>query len=524
MKSGQESTWFAQEFTSTEALWKVRAFSKTERGQEQKVLLRASKRTDHKSGKPLKTLTIGDEEVNLIQDTLWSKIRHQFEIRDDFISNKNFSFTDLQEGGGKGGSLMAFTRNKLFIVKELSDGDHNTLLKLSKVLVDHLLKEDSIMARFFAHFERSSGQKYVVMNSVLPRIKGLKWTYMFDLKGNRDDKLMIKAGQPVEAIHNRCWNICSCWFGCNGACECLTTDERQEYYSGKLFAFSTIFTVSPSQREEILRRMDKDIKCLRDKMETMDYSLLLSVLEIPFSKFENGLSEAETIALATSRYICISDEGRSKKVVAYFFGIIDFLQEWTTTKKIARCIKAFAPKPLSTVPPPLYAEQFYGSFSDKFQGDGKKFMLPEIVDLDNKDKELCKEFLNTLDKDNNGTIEISEAMQLLPKVLRPDLFLQSLDKNKDQKISMDEVFTWYKGIKQRENENKDLGKSLLHAIIQLTKKEMTAHSFSDFVSTLDRRESLKNSKRQEMKEDKKEDNKVELDKKISTGTEEDCVD
>lgn len=49
--------------------------------------------------------------------------------------------------------------------------------------------------------------------------------------------------------------------------------------------------------------------------------------------------------------------------------MIDFLQPWTTGKKVAHCIKCtFAPKPISTIHPTQYADQFLDFFADKFTG------------------------------------------------------------------------------------------------------------------------------------------------------------
>ena len=36
-----------------------------------------------------------------------------------------FDFTKNMKGGGKGGDLMGFTTDKLFIVKEVNPGDQN---------------------------------------------------------------------------------------------------------------------------------------------------------------------------------------------------------------------------------------------------------------------------------------------------------------------------------------------------------------------------------------------------------------
>jgi len=266
---------------------------------------------------------------------------------------------------------------------------------------------------------------------------------------------MIEDGKKVQAIHNRCWNCSTCWFGCNGAIPCCTTDERQSYYSGKLFSFTTHLPMSRNQRLDLFKRMDADVDCLRDDLETMDYSLLLGVLEINLAKVNSkDITREESTALATATYVSAVEakDGMPAKVICYFMGIIDFLQEWTTTKKIAHCIKwCFAPKPISTVPPLQYADQFLDYFNGKFTKGAEAFHVFRRVTVTSEEMKLCGEFLKLLDKDKNGTIEISEAMQALPKSLEPEIFLKHVDINNDQKVSLDEVITWFKGLKQRGN-------------------------------------------------------------------------
>lgn len=59
------------------------------------------------------------------------------------------------------------------------------------------------------------------------------------------------------------------------------------------------------------------------------------------------------------------------EVLAYYVGIIDFLQMWTGGKRAAHVIKeCFAPHPISTVPPGPYAKQFLDFFAKKFSQDG----------------------------------------------------------------------------------------------------------------------------------------------------------
>ena len=229
----------------------------------------------------------------------------------------------------------------------------------------------------------------------------------------------------------------------------------------------------------------------------MDYSLLLAVLVLPYDRYINGqLTRLEALVVRSARYTCVvpssapnsNGKRRRRFLHVYFMGIIDYLQEWTMTKRVARCIKCLAPKPMSTVPPDAYAQQFLQCFAHKFRADATECKTPYThrhvhVDLDEQDTRLCHEFLSILDQDNNGTIEVGEAVEILPKVLRPDLFLKHLDRDNDNKVSFEEVMQWFKGLKQREP-HPGGSKILLTAIIKLTKKELKVGEFENYMEDL----------------------------------------
>ena len=82
---------------------------------------------------------------------------------------------------------------------------------------------------------------------------------------------------------------------------------------------------------------------------------------------------ALTHTLLACRYVaCVAGERGEVHTIAYYIGIIDFLQEWTPTKISAYMIKKMvAPQPQSTVPPGPYAEQFRTFFASKWRGDAQ---------------------------------------------------------------------------------------------------------------------------------------------------------
>ena len=68
-------------------------------------------------------MKVGGEEVKLIYEASFEPVRKKFRIVDDFLDGDNFKMESLKPGGGKGGDLLGFTKDKLYIVKEVNKGD-----------------------------------------------------------------------------------------------------------------------------------------------------------------------------------------------------------------------------------------------------------------------------------------------------------------------------------------------------------------------------------------------------------------
>jgi len=103
-------------------------------------------------------ITIGERSFPTFNDQHFVKIREFYGIKDGFIGT-SFSFElktnggSMAEGGGKGGNLMGFTRDRQFIVKELNKTDHNTLLKVAEDYANHMIHPDgTLLCQILAHF------------------------------------------------------------------------------------------------------------------------------------------------------------------------------------------------------------------------------------------------------------------------------------------------------------------------------------------------------------------------------------
>ena len=80
----------------------------------------------------------------------FSEIRRAAQVPDDFI-NAGWQLENLEKGGGKGGTLMARIGH-LYIIKELSKGDHASLLEVASSYGQHVRGGDSLITPMYLHF------------------------------------------------------------------------------------------------------------------------------------------------------------------------------------------------------------------------------------------------------------------------------------------------------------------------------------------------------------------------------------
>eukprot|EP00435_Cladocopium_sp_Y103_P026637 s3619_g6.t1 len=209
--------------------------------------------------------------VELFNEMVFSALRSMASVPDDFI-NDGWDFSTFQHGGGKGGSMMAFVEDK-FIIKELSPGDHKSLLELAPAYGRHVNRGiTTLLSPIYLHFrDEESGKFYFAMKNTIGRGP---FKACYDLKGCADDKLMEKSGEKVKAVHKRIWNV-GMWCGQRN-----WTEERKRYYAGKLEARSVQIGLLREQRQNLLDALKRDTDFLAGH-KLMDYSFLVAIKESP---------------------------------------------------------------------------------------------------------------------------------------------------------------------------------------------------------------------------------------------------
>ncbi|CAL6304296.1 unnamed protein product [Bathycoccus prasinos] len=129
----------------------------------------------------------GSERIIPLKDEIFGLVRKRFGIGDDFLESA-FEFTDMEPGGGKGGDLLCKTNCGKFFIKELNNGDKNSLLNedFCEDYVNHLIKVDSLICRIYLVFD-VPGRKhsFLAMENCLPS-NILCWDGIYDLKVNPD--------------------------------------------------------------------------------------------------------------------------------------------------------------------------------------------------------------------------------------------------------------------------------------------------------------------------------------------------
>lgn len=285
--------------------------------------------------------------VELFNEKVFKTLRAHANVPDTFV-NSGWDFDKFEKGGGKGGSLMARIGTS-YIVKEMSQGDHKALLEIAGDYGQHVTAGDTLLCPIYLHFrDTESGRHFFAMQN---STGSGPFKALYDLKGCADDKTVEKDGIPVKAVHKRIWNV-PLWCGVGW------TPERAHYFAGKVNAREVNIGMTPAQRERFVECLRRDTAWLASK-ELMDYSLLVAVVE-----GEAAVEKARACAGTSQGPLACRPlflRGSDGHAVAIQLCIIDFLQKWTTGKKIARCIKVLEFNK-ATIPPAPYAARFCRHF------------------------------------------------------------------------------------------------------------------------------------------------------------------
>jgi hypothetical protein len=287
--------------------------------------------------------------VELFNDNIFCELRAYAQISDDFV-NKGWNLASLVKGGGKGGTLMAFVGSQ-YIVKELSLGDHRTLLDITGSYSRHIRANPTLLCPVYLHFrDKVSARFFFVMRNTIGEGPFLG---LYDLKGCADDKTIEKDGRPVKAVHKRIWNV-GMWCGTS-----RWSDERRTYYDGKKAAKRLDIEVTSEQRQFVVDCIRRDTAWLAS-LRLMDYSLLVATKLVAEGGTASGTSSPSAL------YAPLTRKQPDGSTIVLTVSIIDYLQRWTNGKRVARALK-FLEQDKATIPPAMYAERFSNHFAERLK-------------------------------------------------------------------------------------------------------------------------------------------------------------
>ena len=172
--------------------------------------------------KRARRLNVGGRRCDEFNQEEFRAFRKGLGISSSFLDGGSFDFAALAPGGGKGGNLMAATKDKRFIVKEMNAGDHKSLLKVTVAYMRHVgsargsgstpaTPAPTLLCRLLAHFQDPSSKRiFVAMENCLPHPG--PYAGIYDLKGTNDDKTLLLNGDKVKDVHKRIWQA-HLWLG-----------------------------------------------------------------------------------------------------------------------------------------------------------------------------------------------------------------------------------------------------------------------------------------------------------------------
>merc|ERR1740121_117660 len=172
---------------------------------------------------------------------------------------------------------MAFTKDKRYIIKELEESDHQSLLQITASFVSRIKGEQTLLSPIYMYYtDPSQGSSFMVMGNIFKHTG--PFVGLYDLKGCDDDKTLEAMGEKVKAVHKRLWNL-DMHLGPQ-----TWSAERVTYYMGKVEARSISVALTANQRAEIMNLLRFDTDWLA-RNNLMDYSLLVGVKRMSWAEF-----------------------------------------------------------------------------------------------------------------------------------------------------------------------------------------------------------------------------------------------
>lgn len=332
-------------------------------------------------------------------------IREFFGIKDHEYTLRFGATTKERFSEGRSGAFMFFTSDESMIVKTMSKEEADLLRKMASDYASYLFSHpQSLLTRFYGcHSVQLYGKMYyfVVMGNLFADTGVVH--YRYDIKGSWVDR---NASLPSrgDAVHCRYCNA-SYTFGSRRHQEC---GDGLNYHEPNIVLkdndLLTKVRIDPTEAENLYMQLCADSEFLCSK-GIMDYSLLMGVhsceyyvepgnftasMENPYQTTPPSETDQEELQDEEMEMRHLLDQKslgppakkpvvasfRSKAAMSvngpalYHFGVIDFLQEWTVSKKLERFYKSRMLRKdsdgVSSMPPRDYRARFQQKMAQIF--------------------------------------------------------------------------------------------------------------------------------------------------------------
>jgi 1-phosphatidylinositol-4-phosphate 5-kinase len=295
---------------------------------------------------------------------------------------------------GASGAFMFFCGGGEFIVKTIRAREAKVLHQSLGMYHSYLKKhKNSLLCRFLGSYSLSMyAQTFyfvVMLNCFDPKADIQE---RFDIKGS----WVGRSADPAKATKKVVCRHCNSYFVPAAKEQCtVIVGKHEANVVLKDNDLHTKISLAPFEAYRVLAILKKDSDLLGE-MGVLDYSLLVGVKKKRFavevSDAELGLrrddhaddvdddddggggvgaaaaSRSGMAAISTFRAVSVTGPA------IYYLGIVDFLQDWTTNKKIERNFKIYAlrkdPDGLSVMHPETYKLRFQAKMEQIFDTEG----------------------------------------------------------------------------------------------------------------------------------------------------------
>ncbi|CAK9088541.1 unnamed protein product [Durusdinium trenchii] len=305
------------------------------------------------------------EGLKLHCENYLKKIRDVFEVPtpQEILETNHIDLSAAEEGTGRSGAKMLFSKDKKFIIKTMSARDLGAFIKVVEKYTAHLVSHasESAMMRYYAILEDEGGGFWLIANNWLP----VKFPVVWDLKGSM-------VGRK------------------NGDTE---SDQKDQDWLNQNKALA----LPPDQRAVALQTLESD-SLLLSRANLIDYSLIVGLLVYqldacngpnqpsciaPVCHPDGGCGEAaytlgdyftevkdfycteSSLKERQLGHTCMGGFTSSLKVYFQCFGIIDLLKPFDVKSRAEYTVKAGWGRKISAQPADSYAERFFQFMYEK---------------------------------------------------------------------------------------------------------------------------------------------------------------